>query len=100
MILISLGLMAMPLSAHADAQTAAAMCGWLDSHDFTNPPCTISLEASTVNVRIETSREEGGEICDVLATTVRNDNITFAAGWRLRILDPRRGNQSVAECRL
>ena len=88
------------MMTHADQQTAQDMCGWLDSHDFTSPPCTVSVSSSSVDVKIETSANEAAEICAVLSSTVRSEGVVFASGWKLRILDPRANNRKVGECKL
>ncbi len=76
------------------------MCKWIDSLDVTSGPCVVSAEATAVDITMQTSRSEAGEICKTLAGTLRNDGVKFDSGWKLRIADSRGANNRLAECRL
>lgn len=89
-----------PSAASQSVDNAYRLCAVLDKTRLLSEPCSVSGWKSSVDIKIDTTGVEALKICDGMVRMVREQGITFAPGWRIRIYSPYTGENTLAQCSL
>lgn len=79
-------------------RAARAICRWIDGSGVTSQPCEYSAWNSTITATVDMSASEARKTCDLLSSTLREEDLAPGEGWTLHIRSPYSGDNSIAFC--
>lgn len=84
--------------SESSVDSAYKVCAIFDGTGMLTEPCSVSGWHSSVDVKIDTNGSEARQICAGVVEVVRDQEIRFDTGWRLRIYSPFSGDSTIAQC--
>ncbi|MCQ1771318.1 hypothetical protein NOI24_08405 [Neorhizobium galegae] len=90
--------------AVADSETsvraAYALCSVVDGTGLASSPCEVSGWGSSVTATIDMNSTEARDLCQKVASLMRQKGVDFDRGWTFQIKSPYSGGNSIAYCSL
>lgn len=80
--------------------SARAICILMDNSELLTQPCEYSIWSGSISAVADFSVAEAKEVCDLIVTGVRENDIPFEDGWTLNIQSPFSGDKNIATCDL
>jgi hypothetical protein len=99
-VLLAALLFHLPPASSADALENAYFLCDLFAKTGVSTECTPSHVTSTVDVTIDTTAAEAGQVCSVIVNNMAQKGRTFGGQWKLRIFAPDRADEPLAACAL
>ena len=99
-VLLAALLLQVPQVSCADPLANAYFVCDLFAKTGVSTECRASEVTSTIDVTIDTSAAEAGNVCSVIANNMAQKGRAFGGQWKLRVFAPDRADQPLAMCAL
>lgn len=86
--------------SESSVNNAYGLCRVFDNTGMLSEPCDVSGWNSSVDVKMDTNGAEARSICRGVVDMMRDSDVSFDPGWKVRIYSPYSGENTLAQCNL